>query len=150
MNEKMITEERNTSLTRKSNFEKCKKWICNHKEELIIASVCIGAGIGTTALLCKCSPQIISTITSSFSQITTKNFTSSSITVASEIAATTTAETATIMESSVAKEVTVDTFIRNLPKTWNASAEKLAEAKVLGIELAPHQTIVNGFTKMVG
>lgn len=39
--------------------------------------------------------------------------------------------------------------IRNLHPGWNASAEKIAEAEMLGIVLQPGQTIVYGYTKGV-
>lgn len=41
----------------------------------------------------------------------------------------------------------VSEHIRNLPPGWNASAEKMAEAEMLGITLLPGQTIVDGYTK---
>ena len=37
--------------------------------------------------------------------------------------------------------------IRNLPKNWHASPEKIAEAAELHIDLLPHQTLVDAYTK---
>jgi len=37
--------------------------------------------------------------------------------------------------------------IRNLHPGWNASAEKLVEAKAMGITLLPGQTLVDEYTK---
>lgn len=41
----------------------------------------------------------------------------------------------------------VSEHIRNLHPGWKASAEKIAEAEMLGITLLPGQTLVNGYTK---
>lgn len=40
-------------------------------------------------------------------------------------------------------------YIREIPEGWHASAEKLAQAGKLGIELREHQTLVNPFMKNV-
>lgn len=41
----------------------------------------------------------------------------------------------------------VSGHIRNLPKNWNASPEKIAEAAELQIALLPHQTLVDAYVK---
>ena len=41
----------------------------------------------------------------------------------------------------------VEQHIRNLTKGWHHSAEKAAQAKALGIDLLPNQTIVDPYTK---
>ncbi len=48
-----------------------------------------------------------------------------------------------------APETTFDVtaHIRNLPKNWHASPEKIAEAAKLQIDLLPHQTLVDAYTK---
>ncbi|SDB28869.1 hypothetical protein SAMN02910317_01411 [Ruminococcaceae bacterium FB2012] len=43
----------------------------------------------------------------------------------------------------------VEGYIRNLPEGWHPSAEKIAQAADLGIELGEHQTLVNSFMKNV-
>ena len=41
----------------------------------------------------------------------------------------------------------VGMFVRTMPDNRNPSAAKLAEADILGIDLKPHQTIVDPYTK---
>lgn len=41
----------------------------------------------------------------------------------------------------------VSSHIRTLPNGWNASLEKQAAAKAMGITLEPGQTLVNGYVK---
>ena len=43
----------------------------------------------------------------------------------------------------------VDGFVRNLPEGWHPSAEKIAQAAKMGIELGSHQTYVNPYMKNV-
>lgn len=43
----------------------------------------------------------------------------------------------------------VNSHIRNLHEGWRASEKKIAEAKSLGIELKPNQTIVDSYIKGV-
>ena len=43
----------------------------------------------------------------------------------------------------------VEGFIRNLPDGWHPSAEKIAQAAALGIELGEHQTLVDPYMKNV-
>lgn len=43
----------------------------------------------------------------------------------------------------------VSQHIRNLPKDWNPSPEKIAEAAELQINLLPHQTLVDAYTKRI-
>lgn len=59
----------------------------------------------------------------------------------SEILETT--EACVIRQAPKSKIIDIDLFVRNLPDSWNASPEKLEQAKELGIELAEHQTLVN-------
>ena len=54
---------------------------------------------------------------------------------------------ATEMVRSVQYPFDVSEHIRNLHPGWKASAEKMAEAKTIGITLLPGQTIVDGYTK---
>ena len=49
--------------------------------------------------------------------------------------------------TSPKEPVHVDQFIRRLPIGWHHSEEKAAEARALGIQLLPHQTLVNSYTK---
>jgi len=54
---------------------------------------------------------------------------------------------ATEVVRSVQYPFDVSEHIRNLHLGWKASAEKMAEAEMLGITLLPGQTIVDGYTK---
>ena len=54
---------------------------------------------------------------------------------------------ATEVTRSIQYPFDVSEHIRNLPPGWKASAEKMAEAEMLGITLLPGQTIVDGYTK---
>ena len=54
---------------------------------------------------------------------------------------------ATEVVRSVQYPFDVSEHIRNLHPGWKESAEKMAEAEMLGITLLPGQTIVDGYTK---
>lgn len=54
-----------------------------------------------------------------------------------------------VEEMTEDKIINIERFIRNLPDSWNASPEKIKQAKVLGIELAPHQTFVDSHTRCI-
>ena len=47
------------------------------------------------------------------------------------------------------RTIQIEQFIRRLPDNYNASQEKIAEAKMLGITLKEHETIVDSFTKEI-
>lgn len=47
------------------------------------------------------------------------------------------------------KTVQVAGHIRNLPSGWKPSADKITQAKQIGVSLAEHQTIVNPYSKLI-
>lgn len=57
------------------------------------------------------------------------------------------AEVCNIEQSFEEKIINIDRYVRNLPDSWNASPEKIEQAKELGIELTEHQTLVNPHTR---
>lgn len=129
-------------------------WVKAHKKEMIIAGVSIGALIGVI-LGIKNKDVLIKMWT------TLKAFTKEPVTPASRL-------TETVPVTSVNKIMKIEEFpaikksnenrniqypfnvsnhIRNLHTGWKASAEKIAEAEMLGIVLQSGQTIVDGYTK---
>ena len=115
-------------------------WIKEHKKELIIAGISIGAIIAI-ALVIK-NQEAIKTLWASLRKVAEKPI-AHTITSPSP-------ETAKPVEKVVTLAVehgnpiphTVDKHIRNLPEGWHASAEKLATALENGFELAEGQTWV--------
>lgn len=143
-----------------SEVGKVKKWISKNKWKVVGGVALAGISAGVVCLLYRNSSfyeygigSVLkglkrmgheSTGIAERINMTETVFTETTKTVISAV------EDSTIVENSVAKkEIQVDGFVRNLPKNWNPSAEKLTEALEKGIDLKPHQTIVDSYTKIL-
>lgn len=127
-------------------------WVKAHKKEMIIAGVSIGAIIGVI-LGIKNKDVLIKT------WATLKTSTKEPINPTSRLTESVTSvikimkveEIPAIKISDENRDIQypfkVSDHIRNLHSGWKASAEKIAEAEMLGIVLQPGQTIVDGYTK---
>lgn len=129
-------------------------WIKAHKKKLIIAGVSIGAiiaivlGIKNKDTLIKMWTALKGTIKE---PVTPISKIAESAPVTSVINIMEVEEIPTIKISDVNGTIHypfhVSDHIRNLHPGWKASADKIAEAEMLGIVLQSGQTIVDGYTK---
>lgn len=129
-------------------------WVKAHKKELIIAGVSIGAiiavalGIKNKDALMKMWGTLMDSIKE---PVTPVSKLTEAAPITSVINITDVKENHVVNLSNVNRTIQypfdVSKHIRNLHPGWNASAEKIAEAEMLGIVLQPGQTIVDGYTK---
>lgn len=145
-------EQTSRQTTTEGRLRKVAKWAGDHKWEIAGVTACVLTGVGATVLLYRSSSfaqyGVSSVLTSYFGKNMSESVASDLVTSVTNTVSNVT-ETC-VEESNLVREVAVEGFLRNLPETWNASAEKIAEAKAMGIELLPHQTIVDPFTKTIG
>ena len=122
---------------------KVQRWLKKHKKEIIAAGISVIAITGLVICVknkdavleflkrfeadAKCDPSGIN-----------------SLTVENVIAGST---ENVRMYTAPTSPYNVEQHIRNLPEGRHHSAEKAAQAIILGIDLLPNQTIVNSYTK---
>lgn len=129
-------------------------WVKAHKKQLIIAGVSIGAiiavvlGIKNKDALIKMRGTLKESIKE---PVTLVSKLTEAAPVTSVINITEVEEIPAVKISDVNRTIQypfdVSDHIRNLHPGWKASAEKIAEAEMLGIVLQLGQTIVDGYTK---
>ncbi len=129
-------------------------WVKAHKKELMLSGVSIGAIIAVV-LGIKNKDALIgmwTTLKASIKEtVTPVCKLTETAPVTSVVKITEAKEIPAIKRSDVNRTIQypfdVSDHIRNLHPGWKATAEKIAEAKMLGIFLQPGQTIVDGYTK---
>jgi len=129
-------------------------WVKAHKKELLIAGIGIGAGIAiilgiknNDALL-----ELCATLRRSFSNPSLPVKKEADVVPASPTSPVIEVEILPVIEGketgrTIQYPFDVSEHIRNLHPGWKASAEKIAEAEMLGITLLPGQTLVDAYTK---
>ena len=124
-------------------------WAHKHKKELIISGTILGI-IGTMAIVVingkKARIPVTGLTRNIIPDVTKRKTAVSGLTaIARDVVPTTAdfAETVTVSIDGVIKTFPRSEFIRHLHEGWQASAAKLAQAKKLGIQLNPGETIVN-------
>ena len=130
------------------NITETTWWERNKKKVLIIGGVVVAVGVGF--LIFKNKDALIALVKKGevIANEIPKIADSTVIESASKIISAVDKETITVskpLNNGIPFEV--KGFIRNLPKNWNPSSEKIAQAAALGIELGEHQTFVNSFIK---
>lgn len=156
-NEEMVKELDENNKTEKG---KVARWLSKNKWKIIGGTVLVAFSFGTVYLLYRntsfyeygVGPALSCLRKGGQKSVAMAESINMTETVITETTKTvvSAAEGSTIFEDVVAtREINVDGFVRNLPQGWNASAEKIAEAVEKGIDLKPHQTIVDSYTKMV-
>lgn len=131
------------------NNTKTTWWERNKKKVLIVGGVVVAVGVGI--LVFKNKDTLIALVKRG------KGLASNVPQIADPIVIETTSEiiTSDTEASTVSKLLNnglpfeVEGFIRNLPDTCHPSAEKIAQAAALGIDLGEHQTLVNSYMKNV-
>ena len=132
------------------NNTKTTWWERNKKKVLIVGGVVVAVGVGI--LVFKNKDTLIALVKRG------KGLASNVPQIADPIVIETTSEIITSVDteaSTVSKLLNnglpfeVEGFIRNLPDTCHPSAEKIAQAAALGINLGEHQTLVNSYMKNV-
>ncbi len=129
-------------------------WVKAHKKELLIAGVSVAAiiaiilGIKNKDALLELLGSLRTSLTKSHAPIRELP----DITPVTQAVSIVETEKIPMAEAtevvrSVQYPFAVSEHIRNLHQGWKASAEKMAEAEMLGITLLPGQTIVDGYTK---
>lgn len=125
-------------------------WERNKKKVLIIGGVVVAVGVGV--LVFKNRDALIALLKRG------KGLASNVPQIADPTIIETTSEVITVVDTeaiTVSKTLNnglpfgVEGFIRNLPDGWHPSAEKIAQAAEMGIELGDHQTLVNPYMKNV-
>lgn len=132
-------------------------WVKAHNKELIVAGISVAALIGI--ILCIKNRDSIEALRKSLSSAIEKSPTkgpkASQMTI-EKIAQSSVAVTGVIKPTEIPVTNATRTFrnsfevsdhIRNLPEGWRASAEKIAEAKAMGIILQLGQTLVDAYKK---
>lgn len=135
----MSTTKNFTQTTEKENlFEEIK----NHKKEIIVTSVLLGATIAGVLIYKRMSPNELTRIKENSSCDLCANKVLSSL--------ESTAPTATnIIELSAGKTSTVSGHPRNLPSGHKPSEKQLEIARSLGINLADNQTYVTDYPRKI-
>ena len=118
----------------------CITWVKEHKKELFIAGVSVSTII--LVILGLKNQKALEEAWKSLKKLVEK--------VSEEIC---TVEAPVVQDTvSVLDKISVtraphdvERHIRTLPESWKASAEKLAQAEELGIDLLPGQTLVNPY-----
>lgn len=131
------------------------KWVKTHKIQLAIAGIssvtviCIITGVMKKDAIIELWTSLQNSISKTPAKLSQAN---------SHIPKTLEAHT-TVMEPIVEPQEVIKPYTlptspfnvklhkRNLPEGWHASPEKVAEAKLLGIDLQPNQTFVISYTK---
>ena len=135
----MSTTKNFTQTTEKENlFEEIK----NHKKEIIVTSVLLGATVAGVLIYKRMSPNELTRIKENISCDLCANKVLSSL--------ESTAPTATnIIELSSGKTSTVSGHPRNLPSGHKPSEKQLEIARSLGINLADNQTYVTDYSRKI-
>ena len=108
-----------------NTMNKARQWVSSHKKPILVG----GAALGAAAVV---------VLGVRGGGIPFSNL--------SEVSPTVDPVIKTITEP---KTVQVAGHIRNLPSGWKPSADKIAQAKQIGVSLAEHQTIVNPYSKLI-
>lgn len=129
------------------NKERIITWVKAHEKQLIIAGISVVAIIGIIAGLKNKEgiKSLLETLENSLSK--TKKKTPELITKEQTMPPLAEKIPSVRTYTSPIKPFDVNDHIRNLPDGWHHSAEKVAEAAALGIDLLPGQTLVNRYTK---
>ncbi len=125
-------------------------WERNKKKVLIIGGVVVAVGIGVVVFKNK---DILNALVTRG-----KTLVNNIPQIGENMVIETTSEIITVVDTeavTVSKPLNnglpfgVNGFVRNLPDGCHPSAEKIAQAEALGINLGDHQTIVNSYMKNV-
>jgi len=126
------------------NKQEIKQWIKDHKKEIATGTVTI---IGA-CIAFKFREQIAAFCgfgTRCATDVTDKAVIADLTVNAAEYGET----IKDLLEEPDSKIIEIAMFLRRLPEGWHASAEKVAEAMQMGIELPDGYTIVDSFVKTV-
>lgn len=120
-------------------FEKVKAWFRRHRKGVLITAIIV-AITGTVAILIINGKKVKMPVKELAEKIVPD------IPKAVPAATKAVEETVSVNIDGVVKTFPRSEFIRQLHEGWHASAEKIAQAAEMGIELKPGETIVNACT----
>ena len=133
-------------------FERVKAWFRKHRKGVLITATIL-AITGTVAILLINGKKVKMPVKELAEKIVPEapkavKPVESAVNVVKQAApeAAKVAETVTVEVDGVLKTFPRSEFIRQLHEGWHASAEKIAQAAEMGIELKPGETIVNACT----
>lgn len=122
-------------------------WVKDHKKQLLVAGISVTAIIGTIIGLK--NKEAISELWETLEKIISKTPEKlpESINIAQAVPPVFEEPTPVRLYTSPQESFGVSQHIRKLSGGRHNSAEKAAEAAALGIDLLPHQTLVDAYTK---
>ena len=139
MNKEISTDEQEL----KKEQDQLIKWIRTHKKQLKLAGVCCSVLILLILLLR--NKEKLQALWGTLRETIIPSDGISHTTVSASTSAA--ANIAALFADDPSIPIEVRKHIRNLPKGWHASAEKIAEALANGIILQEGQTWVTGYVK---